>query len=193
MNTGFLPPLVLRPSRAHEVCGAGAAFFALAQAARIGGSLLWVRESWRTDQINPAGFCTMVDPERLLLAQTKDQREALAVTEESLRSGAVPLVVVELDKPLGLTPARRLQLAARDGNSTALSIISEGQGSNAAETRWRCIPVFDAAESTLQRWSLIKNKSGTLGAWHVRWDAATRRLDVVSPAGERPGPAGAPG
>jgi len=193
MNTGSLPSLSLRPGRAHEVCGAGAAFFAFAQAARIGGPLMWVSESWRMDRINPAGFLALVDPERLLLAETKDQPESLAVAEEALRSGAVPLVVVELSKPLVLTPGRRLQLAARDGNATALSIIPDGAGSNAAETRWRCSPVFDATESTLQHWSLIKNKSGTPGAWHVRWDAAAHRLDVVSPAGERPGSAAAPG
>ncbi|WP_178390791.1 hypothetical protein [Rhodovulum sulfidophilum] len=58
------------------------------------------------------------------------------MTEEARRSGTVPLVVTELTKPLGLTPGRRLQLAARDGNATALSIIAEGAGSNAAETRW---------------------------------------------------------
>ncbi|MCE8439515.1 ImuA family protein [Rhodovulum sulfidophilum] len=202
MNTGSLPFPPLRRGRAHEVCGPGSVFFALAQAARIGGPLLWVTESWQTERINPAGIAALIDPGRLLLAEPRDQTEALAVTEEALRSGAVPLVVTELTKPLGLTPGRRLQLAARDGNAIALSIIADrlengGAGSNAAETRWHCAPVFDtvfdAAGSTLQRWSLIKNKSGTLEGWHVRWDAQTHRLDLVSPAGERPGPEAAPG
>ena len=90
-----------------------------------------------------------------------------------------------------------MQLAAQAGHTTGLCLIPEGMGSNAAETRWHCSPVFDptggAADSTLQCWELIKNKSGTLGAWHVRWDAAARRLYVVSPAGERPGSEGVPG
>ncbi len=57
-----------------------------------------------------------------------------------------------------------------------------------AETRWHCAPVFDPTpcpqDSTLQEWSPIKNKTGTIGIWHVRWDPAARRLIVVSPAGE---------
>ncbi len=68
-------------------------------------------------------------------------------------------------------------------------------GSNAAETRWRAAPLYDpeGGDSTLMRWSLIKNKSGTFGAWDVRWNHATRRLLVVSPVGERPGSQDAPG
>jgi len=69
-------------------------------------------------------------------------------------------------------------------------------GSNAAETRWQAAPLFDpeeAADSTLMRWLLIKNKSGTLEAWDVRWNHAARRLDVVSPTGQRPEPPDAAG
>ncbi len=77
-------------------------------------------------------------------------------------------------------------LAARAGKATGLAIIPEGMGSNAAETRWRAVPVLDPQrpDSTLMRWEIIKNKSGTNGAWHVRWDAAARRIIVVPPAGD---------
>ena len=175
--------LLPQNGRAHEVCGPGAHVFALALAARSGGQIIWVREAWRAEQINPMGFADYFDPELLLVASTDNQAEALAVKEEALRSGAVPLVVAELSKPLSLVAGRRLQLAARDGNSLSLAIIPEGMGSNAAETRWRCAPVFDPADSTRQRWDLIKNKSGTLGAWYVRWEQSSRRIIVVSPAG----------
>jgi len=161
-------------------------------AAQVSG-LLWLRESWRPELINPLGLADYFDPARLLLAQTRDQTDTLAVAEESLRDGALPLVVIELSAPLSLTAGRRLQLAAKDGKTTGLCLIPEGMGSNAAETRWHCAPVFDPSDSTLMRWEIIKNKSGTLGAWHVRWNRASRRLDLVSPAGKRPGPAGAPG
>ncbi len=149
---------------------------------------MWVREDWETHQVNPDGFAGFVEPADLTICHTKDQAMTLAVAEEALRSAAVPLVVATLTKPLGLTEGRRLQLAAREGKSTGLAIIPEGMGSNAAETRWRCNPVFEARQypqdSTLQKWALIKNKSGTLGVWHVRWDRAARRLVMVSPAGE---------
>ena len=186
----------LRRTRVHEVCGSGAFAFAAAAAAQDRGDVLWVRRVWQPEMVNPVGLSAFFDPARLLIAQTRDQNEGLSVTEEALADGAVALVIVETDRPLDLRQGRRLQLAAKAGKSTGLCLIPEGMGSNAAETRWRCVPVFDAAapssDSTLMRWELIKNKSGTLGAWHVRWDTASRRLGMVSPVGERPGSAGAP-
>ncbi|MFV0513341.1 MAG: hypothetical protein ACK5MY_06865 [Jhaorihella sp.] len=186
----------LRRTRVHEVCGPGAFVFAAAAAAQDRAEVLWVRRAWQAEMVNPIGLSAFFDPSRLLIAQTRDQNQALAVAEEALADGAAALVIVETDRPLDLRQGRRLQLAAKAGKSTGLCLIPEGMGSNAAETRWRCTPVFDAAapscDSTLMRWDLIKNKSGTLGAWHVRWDTASRRLDVVSPAGERPGSPGAP-
>ncbi|WP_120631772.1 ImuA family protein [Ruegeria sp. EL01] len=177
-----------RKARTHEVCGPGADVFAFTLAARIRGDVMWVQERWEPSQINPNGFVEFIDSASLTLCNTKDQTETLAVAEEALRSGAISLVVMHLTKSLGLTEGRRLQLAARDGKSTGLAIIPDGMGSNSAETRWRCAPVFDSRfisqDSTLQKWELIKNKSGTLGVWHVRWDPASRRLIVVSPTGK---------
>ncbi|UWQ12586.1 hypothetical protein K3X41_06425 [Aliiroseovarius crassostreae] len=181
----FFPPAT---SRTHEVCGASAYVFAFALAVRLGGNTMWVRENWDNTQINPCGFAGFVEPAALTVCNTNNQSETLAVAEEALRSGAVSLVVISLNQPLGLTEGRRLQLAARDGKATGLAVIPEGMGSNAAETRWQCEPVFDvsrqASDSTLQKWHLIKNKSGTLGVWHVRWDTASRRIIMVSPAGK---------
>lgn len=177
----FFPPT---KARTHEVCGAGAYMFAFTLAAQLADPVIWVREGWDTRQVNPTGFLDFISPSALTICNTEDQTETLAVAEEALRSGAVSLVVMQLNKPIGLTEGRRLQLAARDGQTTGLAIIPEGMGSNAAETRWRCAPVFDPKDSTLQMWELIKNKSGTLGVWHARWDAASRRLFMVSPAGK---------
>ncbi|WP_058317974.1 ImuA family protein [Thalassovita mediterranea] len=174
--------------RMHEACGAGAPMLALAYAARVGGNVMWVQEGWQGQQIHPHGVSDFLDPARLTLSLTQGPLETLAVAEEALRSGAVSLVVLTPSKPIGLTEGRRLQLAARDGAATGLALIADGAGSNATETRWRATPIFDAeggrGDSTLQRWDLIKNKSGTLGVWHVRWDTASRRLSVVSPAGK---------
>ena len=177
----FFPP---SKARTHEVCGPGAYAFAFVLAAQLGGQCMWVRGGWDFAQINPNGFAEFLAPSKVTFCKTRDQMQTLAVTEEALRAGAVSLVVLTLNKPLGLTEGRRLQLAARAGRSKGLAIIPEGMGSNAAETRWRCAPVFRSGDSTLQKWELIKNKSGTLGAWYVRWDPTSRRLIVVSPAGE---------
>lgn len=176
----------LRTNRMHEACGPSALSFAFALAGQRRGPILWAREAWHADQINPVGFSQYFDPHSLLIAKGKDQTEVLAIAEEALRSGVIALTVVELTKPVGLTAGRRLQLAAEAGQSTALCLVPDGMGSNAAETRWRCEPVFDAMDSTLQRWEIIKNKSGTLAAWNVRWNAEASRIIMVSEAGERP-------
>jgi len=192
MSVHSLPFFPLRAGRVHEVSGPAAAGFA-ALAMAVAGQTLWIREAWPPDAVNPLGLIPFVDPAQLLMARPKDQTDALAVAEEALKDGAIPFVVIEITRPLNLREGRRLQLAAKAGGTTGLCIIPEGMGSNAAETRWHAAPVFDPSrdDSTLMRWEIIKNKTGTLGAWHVRWNAAARCLDVVSPAGERPGSAAA--
>jgi protein ImuA len=183
-------PLPLRANRVHEACGAGRVGFAVAAMALVRRTL-WIRESWQGEALNPLGLADFCDPSQLLVAQTKDQTDMLAVAEEALRDGALPLVVLEITRPLNLREGRRLQLAAKAGKSIGLCLIPEGMGSNASETRWLCTPLFDPDDSTLMSWETIKNKSGTSGTWHVRWNAAARRFDVVCPAGKRPGSAGA--
>lgn len=180
----FTSVFPLKVSRTHEVHGPGAYLFAVALIARRQGSTAWVCETWDKQQINPTGVSTFTDPSGIMLCNTQNQAETLAVAEECLRSGAVPLTVFLPRKPLGLTEGRRLQLAAREGKSTGLAIIPEGMGSNAAETRWHCQPVFDAnaryGDTTLQHWKLTKNKSGTTGRWYVRWDPVTQRITPAS-------------
>ena len=184
----------LQKSRVHEVCGSGAFGFGAIIASQNKGNTLWIRQAWRSDHLNPAGLSEFCNPSLILLAQVEDQMAGLGVMEEALRDGSVALVVIELDQTLDLTAGRRLQLAAKSGGTTGLCIIPEGMGSNAAQTRWRCDPVFDPghnpahSDSTLMRWSLIKNKSGTLCDWYVRWNAhqsnPADRLAVVSPPPE---------
>lgn len=179
----------LRAGRVHEVCGPASTGFAAIAAAVAGVPVLWVQEAWLADMLTPAGLMPFVEPASLLLARTQNQTDTLAVAEEALKDGSLPLVVLEMTRPLNLREGRRLQLAAGAGGATGLCLIPEGMGSNAAETRWRAAPIFNAArgDSTLMRWEIIKNKSGTVGAWNVCWNAQTHRLHVVPPVGERPG------
>lgn len=199
MHAAFSNAFPPRRGRTHEATGPGAAAFAAILCGlrcRTGGTALWISEGWQVEGLHPAGLAPFCDPARLLLVRTADQSETLACAEEALRSGAVAVVVADLTAPLGLTPGRRLQLAAeagaQSGGTTGLCLIPEGAGSNAAETRWSCAPIFgtasdtasDRGDSTRHRWSLIKNKSGTFAEWTVRWDAETHRVIVVSePAG----------
>lgn len=174
----------LKADRMHEVCGPSAFSFAAMQAGNAQGQVFWVRERWRMEQLNPLGLVDILRPENVLFTSTQNQTETLSVTEEILRSGAIDVAVMELSAPLDLTAGRRLQLAAKAGKAMGLTIIPVGMGSNAAETRWQCSPVFDRQDSTLQQWRLIKNKSGTLGVWNVRWSASSRRINVVSETGK---------
>lgn len=174
----LFPP---RPGRAHEAFGASSSVFAASVAGARGGDVLWLVPAWRTERISPSGLAPFCDPGRVLIGEARDHTDLLALTEEALRSGAVKTVVTELEAALDLTAGRRLQLAAETGRALGLLLIAEGAGSNAAETRWHCTPEFDAADSTRMRWDLIKNKSGTLRTWTVRWDDKAHRIAVVSP------------
>ncbi len=185
----------LRECRVHEVFGAGAFAFSAIATASARDHVLWIRESWLSDSLNPVGLSPFCDPSLYLQVRSRNQTDSLAVAEEALKDGSVSFVVLEITRPLDLREGRRLQLAAKAGGTTGLCMIPEGMGSNSAETRWRATPVFDPdrEDSTLASWEITKNKSGTVGAWHVRWDRTARRLHVVSPAGQRPGSEVAPG
>lgn len=176
----------LRRARVHEVCGPGATAFAACVAA---GPCLWIQESWLPDRLMPQGLMPFFDPAGLLLARPKDHTDALAIAEEALKDGALPVVIVEITRPLDLREGRRLQLAAQVGGTTGLCLIGQDMGSNAAETRWHATPVLDAqgGDSTLMQWEIIKNKKGTLGLWHVRWNQEARRVHVVSAPADRAG------
>ncbi len=192
MITDFSAAFPLKARRTHEVYGQSAVPFALSLAGQVGGVVMWVSEGWQAEPLNPIGISPFMDPQNLLTTTVKSHDEGLGVAEESLRSGAVALTVFELTQPLSFTAGRRLQLAAEAGGALGLCIIPEGMGNNAAESRWHCAPIFDPEDSTLQRWEIIKNKSGTLTMWDVRWDAEARRIIVVSEVAQRAGSARAP-
>lgn len=195
MQPDFTTIFPLRCGRVHEACGPAAVAFASAAASVTQGVTLWIREDWASEAIHPLGLAPLLDPGQLLVARAKTQSDSLAVAEEALRDGALACVLIDITCPLNLREGRRLQLAAKAGGTTGLCLIPEGMGSNAAETRWRARPVFDPREedSTLMHWEITKNKSGTIGAWNVRWSQKARCVHVVSPVGLRPGAEGAPG
>lgn len=148
------PSLAL--GRAHEATGPAAVIFAALVAARLTGPVLWVRPDWARHALNPEGLAPFFDPARLVIAAAPRALDILWTAEEALRSGAAPLVVAEAVEPPGLTPLRRLQLAAEAGGESGGEI---GGGRNAAvpplclilpprpgsagavESRWRCAPL----------------------------------------------------
>lgn len=179
----------LQKGRVHEVFGASACSFVAMACGQADGDVLWLQLNWLTEQVNPIGFSSFMDPRHLIQAKADDQKSLLACAEDGLRSRALDFVVIESSQTLDLTAGRRLQLAAEEGQTTGIILISDGMGSNATQSRWRCSPMFHRSDVqqknlTLQRWELIKNKRGTLGIWEVYWDAKTHRVIVVSEIGE---------
>lgn len=171
--------------RVHEAEGPGRRSFALLQAARHTEALIWIIPGHAPHQPMLRGLPEGVG-ERLHLIRPANETDLLWATEEALRSEGVRLVIAEPEKPLSLIAGRRLQLAAEAGRTTGLMLIREGQGSNAAETRWHCAPVAsERRDSTLHQWALSKNKKGTLRTWAVHWNGKTAAVHPVSAAGKR--------
>ncbi len=190
-------PLQLAAHRVHEAGGPGRRSFAVLQAAQMKGQVLWVQPAHVAEHLMPWSLPDRL-ANRILLLRANSETDLLWSVEEALRATAPALVIAEPQKPLSLTAGRRLQLAAEAGRTTGLLLIFENGGSNAAETRWHCAPAADPGapgsdrpDSTLQDWSLNKNKKGTIGHWRVCWNDKTHALRVVSTAGERSCPADA--
>ena len=182
-------PFDLRPRRVHEAEGRGRRAFALFQAVRHPGPLVWILPSHVPELPMLRGLPRGVG-ERLHVFRPIGETDLLWCIEEALRAAPVSLVIAEPEKPLSLTVGRRLQLAAEAGRTTGLMLIREAAGSSATETRWHCEPVASpAADSTLHQWALNKNKKGTTRNWILNWNGASAAVHMVSEARQRHEPA----
>lgn len=182
-------PLGLRSARVHEAEGRGRRAFALFQAARHPGPLVWILPAHVPELPMLRGLPDGVGA-RLHMIRPEGEVDLLWCVEETLRSAPIALVIAEPEKPLSLTAGRRLQLAAEAGRTTGLMLTRKDAGSNATETRWLCEPMASAKpDSTLHAWHLTKNKKGTSGDWIVDWNGASAHVHMVSEARERHEPA----
>lgn len=170
------------PQRVHEACGAGAMVFAFALCALQTTNVIWIYRG-QGAKLYPSWLVDLHVFARMQFLHIANEKTQLWCMEEALRSGAVKLVVCERSAAVNFRDMRRLQLAAESGRTTGLFLIPERFASPAAETRWLCAPIYDEQDinvtSTLQSWSLIKNKKGALGQWKVNWDDKTHRFVVV--------------
>lgn len=182
-------PFDLRAWRVHEAEGRGRRAFALLQAVRHSGPLVWILPAHAPELPMLRGLPGGVG-ERLHLFRAVGETDLLWCVEEALRAAPVSLVIAEPEKALSLTAGRRLQLAAEAGRTTGLMLTRQDAGSNATETRWACEPVASpSSDSTLHQWSLNKNKRGTLGSWVLNWNGASTAVHMVSEACKRYEPA----
>lgn len=156
--------LRLLRGRMHEAWGPSELFFALAQATRASGKIVVIQDQKEQDQVTPAGTPST---EHMLYLMVRDDTEALAVTEDCMRSTSITTVIASPRKPLTLTQGRRLQLAAAEGNTIGITVIQEGAGCHAAETRWHCRPLPADDGGALHEWRLEKDKKGPEAEWNV--------------------------
>lgn len=173
------PDLAL--GRVHEATGPSATVFAALVAGRLSGPVLWLRPAWDRAELNPEGLAPLFDPARLVVARCPRPLDILWSAEEALRSGAVALVVAEPAEPPGLTPLRRLQLAAEAGGEGAARpplglLLPPVRGTaGAVESRWRCDPLPAANGPPRWRFARAEGKAGPPLVWETGLEAAAAR------------------
>jgi len=190
---GTGPPLAVagafapRPGRVHELCGGARRSLALRVMARAEGPVIWIRPGWEAVRLNPDGVHPLADPGRLIHVDCRRREDLLWCLEETLRAGAVALTVAELPAPPGLTPVRRLNLAAEAGAEAAgrpplgLILTPGAGGAPGVESRWRAEPDHGPG-TTGWRLERLRDRTAPPGAW--RMDAAGR----LQPCADTPDP-----
>ncbi len=159
-------------ARAHEACGPARRRMALWLAQVATRDILWIRPDWHPDRLHMAGVHRDLDPSRLIFVECCRPADLLWCMEEALRAGLLDLVICDLPEPPGLTPVRRLHLAAeagleRTGRAPTGLLLTPGEGGAAGvETRWHLSP---AHTSEAEQWHLkrLRARDAAPADWKV--------------------------
>lgn len=141
----------LARGRVHEICGPSRVAFTLMILALSDGPVIWAFPAWRPERLYSCGIRDHIHPGRLILAPCRRIEDIQWTMEEALRPGVVPVVVAEFPDPPGLTPVRRMHLAANTpaetGHPCTLGLIlTPGPGgAQGVESRWRISPLPSAS------------------------------------------------
>ncbi len=153
--------------RVHEICGPARHRAGLWLAGQVKGVVLWLAPERGGAPLNPDGFARLLEPSRLICAVARRPEDVLWAMEEGLRSGRVGAVVADLPGPPGLTPVRRLHLAAEGavesaaGAPLALLLCPEEGGAPGVESRWQMVPRHEPGR---ERWQFRCLRARGLGA-----------------------------
>jgi protein ImuA len=160
-------PLALALGRVHEICGPARRTLALILAGAAAGPVLWIAPGWSAERLHAPGLARFLDPARLLLIGCRRDEDLLWCAEEALRHLAAEpqpcgTVVAELPSPPGLTPVRRLHLAAGPrpaesarrprlaGGPLGLLLTPDTGGAPGVESRWQLTPQHPAPRDLQQ-------------------------------------------
>lgn len=142
-----------------------------------GSACLWISAS-RT-VFPPALKNFGVDPDRILFADLRYEKDVLWALEESLKCPGLTAVVAEL-RDLDFIQSRRLQLAVEKTRVTGFLLRNNPRylTTTACAARWQVRPVPSDAEDGMPgvgfpRWhvALLKVRNGLPGNWFVEWSA----------------------
>ncbi len=178
-----IPGMEIAPGRTHEICGGARRHLALRVATAAAGPVVWIAPERTAVRPCPAGMVPWLDPGRLLHVSPQRTRDLLWAAEQVLRSGAVPLVVADLEAPPGLTAVRRLHLAAEAGGAQArrppIALILTPEGAAPGiETRWSARP---AARSGAPGWrvALLRARDRPPAEWWSDLALPHARLELA--------------
>ncbi len=219
----FLPDLGLTAGRVHEFCGFSRRMLAVILARAMNGPVFWLRPARQVEHLHGDALAALggpAFPARFTFVTPRRDLDLLWSMEEILRAGIVPLVICELPAIPGLTPVRRLHLAARNGadrpgegrfqqdiqkngqeNRAPLGVIllAGAGGAPGVESRWHMAPLpvgpdspADAAPAETTFWRLERRRARMQPL--RGWTLCRRGRDfTLGPAGWQDGPAAGPG
>ena len=169
------PQITLQQGRVHEACGPARRSFAVWLAGQAQGPVLWISPAWEPGQLNPDGMMPFADPARFIFVRPTRAEDLLWCVEEALRSEAVPLIVGDLPGAPGLTPVRRMHLAAEQGGAMGrpplgLLLTPGDGGAQGVETRWHMAAQH---QGEARRWNLTRRRARALPP--VTWQATQTR------------------
>jgi protein ImuA len=178
--------LGLLRGRVHEFCGSARVNLAAMILRESQGPVIWIAPGWQADRIYSAGLVAYADPARLIYARARRAEDLLWAAEEALRSGAAAIVIAELPDLPGLTPVRRLHLAAETGAQMAQHrahlpplglLLTPGMGgAQGVESRWHLVarPSGTTLIDTKEAWTLsrLRARMAPPASWDVARDMA---------------------
>ncbi|WP_017669796.1 hypothetical protein [Blastomonas sp. AAP53] len=194
----------LARGRVHEVfageaddagCATG---FVVALALRLGGTLVWLRESQAEKQggrLHAPGLAEIgLHPAQVILGIMPDPLAVLRAAADVVRCPEVSVAVVELwrePRLLDLTASRRLALAAEASGVTVIALrIAAVPSPSAAQTRWQVAAApslpMEANAPGYPAWGieLLRQRGRPAGGrWRVEWNREQACLADASPSG----------